>query len=207
MKIPFPLHSTIAHIFNGEYDVDYENPKPVILDIGANIGGFTVWANNRWPNATLHCYEPVKNIFEWLKLNTKDMPNVITKNVAVGEKDEERQLYYGLAIVSGWGSLINKREQQAKRNPNIGELVRVIPANSLPKADIVKIDTEGWEVQILSGITFKPDVYLIEYHSKEDREEIARILSDYILVGENDYGQNEYDNQLGVVKYKKEKTQ
>ena len=192
------MYGTVTHIFNGEYDVDYKNPKPVILDIGANIGGFTVWANSRWPNSTLHCYEPVKNIFEWLKFNTENMPNVIAQNVAVGEISEERQLYYGMSVMSGCGSLINGREQL-----DIGELVRVIPANSLPKADIVKIDTEGWEVQILSGITFEPDVYLIEYHSSADREEIARILSDYILVEQNDYG-----SQLGVIgvaKYKKEK--
>ena len=185
------MYRTVASVFNGEYDVDYGNPKPVILDIGANIGGFTVWANNRWPNATLHCYEPVKNIFECLKFNTENMPNVIAQNVAVGEKDEELQLYYGMSIMSGCGSLINGREQL-----DIGELVRVIPANSLPKADIVKIDTEGWEVQILSGITFKPDVYLIEYHSNGDREEIARILSDYILVE-----RNEYQSYQGVAKY------
>ena len=191
------MYRAVTAIFNGEYDVDYKNPKPVILDIGANIGGFTVWANSRWPNATLHCYEPVKNIFELLKFNTADMPNVIAQNVAVGEISEERQLYYGMSAMSGCGSLINGREQLG-----IGELVWVIPANSLPKADIVKIDTEGWEIQILSGITFKPDVYLIEYHSSADREEIARILSDYILVERNEYG-----SQLGVVKYKKEKTQ
>ena len=196
------MYRAVNSIFNGEYDVDYGNPKPVILDIGANIGGFTVWANNRWPNSTLHCYEPVKNIFEWLKFNTENMPNVTIQNVAVGERDEERQLYYGMSVLSGCGSLINGREQL-----DIGELVRVIPANSLPEADIVKIDTEGWEVQILSGITFKPDVYLIEYHSSADREEIARILSDYILVEQNDYRQNDYGSQLGVVKYKKEKTQ
>jgi hypothetical protein len=124
------------------------------------------------------------------------MPNVTIQNVAVGEKDEELQLYYGMSIMSGCGSLINGHEQL-----DIGELVRVIPANSLPKADIVKIDTEGWEVQILSGITFKPDVYLIEYHSNGDREEIARILSDYILVEQNDYGQNDYGRHLGVAKY------
>ena len=191
------MERAVTSIFNGEYDVDYKNPKPVILDIGANIGGFTVWANSRWPNATLHCYEPVKNIFEWLKSNTADMPNVIAQNVAVGEISEERQLYYGMSAMSGCGSLINGRKQL-----DVGELVWVIPANSLPEADIVKIDTEGWEVQILSGITFKPDVYLIEYHSSADREEIARILSDYILVERNEYG-----SQLGVVKYKKEKTQ
>ena len=191
MKIPSPMYRAVTSIFNGEYDVDYKNPKPVILDIGANIGGFTVWANSRWPNATLHCYEPVKNIFEWLKSNTADMPNVIAQNVAVGEISEERQLYYGMSVMSGCGSLINGREQL-----DIGELVWVIPANSLPEADIVKIDTEGWEVEILSGITFKPDVYLIEYHSNADREEIARILSDYILVE-----RNEYQSYQGVAKY------
>jgi len=37
------MYRAVTSIFNGEYDVDYKNPKPVILDIGANIGGFTVY--------------------------------------------------------------------------------------------------------------------------------------------------------------------
>ena len=50
MIIPDDMITHIAKIFNGEYNVGYNNPNPTILDIGANIGGFARWANYRWPN-------------------------------------------------------------------------------------------------------------------------------------------------------------
>ena len=37
----------------------YRATRPVILDIGANVGSFAAWALKRWPGAHVHCYEPL----------------------------------------------------------------------------------------------------------------------------------------------------
>jgi hypothetical protein len=66
----------------------------------------------------------------------------------------------------------------------------------LPKADIVKIDTEGAEIEILENMVIKPDIYLIEYHSAYSRRRIDNILYDYTLV-EADIKHPHY----GIVKY------
>ena len=44
-------------------------PSPVILDIGANIGAFALWAIGRWPGCRLHCYEPLPANFDMLRQN------------------------------------------------------------------------------------------------------------------------------------------
>ena len=54
----------------------------------------------------------------------------------------------------------------------------------LPKANIVKIDTEGSEIDILSRMTsFDFDVIMLEYHSEGNRRKIEELLRDFFLVG------------------------
>jgi hypothetical protein len=77
-----------------------------------------------------------------------------------------------------------------------GEDVSVVAASLLPKADIVKIDTEGAEIEILENMVIKPDVYLIEYHSAYNRRRIDNILYDYTLVAADIASAN-----FGIVKY------
>jgi FkbM family methyltransferase len=176
MIIPDDMITHIAKIFNGEYNIGYNHTHPIILDIGANIGGFARWANYRWTNSKIHCYEPVKSTFDMLSLNTSDITNVIVNNVAIGSKKEKKKIYYGKNNI-GEASLIQGEEQREE-----GEIINVFPGSKLPEANIVKIDTEGYEVEILSAITFQPDIYLIEYHSSDNRRFIDSYLSDYVLL-------------------------
>lgn len=177
MIIPDDAIELSGHIFSGEYDVKrYTREKPSILDIGANIGAFARWSMYRWPGCTIKCYEPVKHNYEYLIENTKDNPNIECFNVAVGEKQEKKIIYYGLQNC-GECSFI-KGDQQREH----GEEVNVYPASNLEYADIVKIDTEGWELQIVSNLSFKPDLFLLEYHSIQQRNAIVEYLNDYTLI-------------------------
>ena len=176
MQIPNNMTEHVQKIFDGEYDIPYQHSNPIILDIGGNVGGFCLWANKRWANSQIYSYEPIKNNFNLLKKNTENIKNITPINVAIGSKTETRRMYYGAHNV-GECSFINGAEQVEQ-----GEEVSVMSANLLPSADIVKIDTEGAEIEILENIKFKPSVYLIEYHSAYNRRRIDNILYDYTLV-------------------------
>jgi FkbM family methyltransferase len=190
MQIPDNMVPHIEKIFKGEYDIPYENPNPVILDIGGNVGGFCLWANKRWANSKIYSYEPIKNNFNLLKKNTKDIENIMAMNLAIGSKTEQRRMHYGAHNV-GECSFQHGAEQVEE-----GEDVSVVAASLLPKADIVKIDTEGAEIEILENMVIKPDVYLIEYHSAYNRRRIDNILYDYTLVAADIANAN-----FGIVKY------
>lgn len=190
MQVPDNMVKHIRKIFEGEYDIPYKNPNPVILDIGGNIGGFSLWADKRWANSKIYSYEPIKNNFNLLKENTKGIDNIVISNVAIGSKTETRRMYYGAHNI-GECSFINGAEQVEK-----GEEVSVMSASLLPAANIVKIDTEGAEIEILENMDIKPDVYLIEFHSAYNRRRIDNILHDYTLMSADISLPN-----YGIVKY------
>jgi FkbM family methyltransferase len=190
MRTPENMVSHIEKIFKGEYDIPYENSNPIILDIGGNVGGFCLWANKRWKNSKIYSYEPIKKNFDLLKLNTKDLENIMVMNLAIGSKTEQRRMYYGAHNVGECSF------QQGAEQIEEGEDVSVVAASLLPKADIVKIDTEGAEIEILENMVIKPDVYLIEYHSAYNRRKIDNILHDYTLIAADIANAN-----YGIVKY------
>ena len=62
--------------------------------------------------------------------------------------------------------------------------VETMALSVLPKANIVKIDTEGSEIDILSRMTsFDFDVIMLECHSEANRRKIEELLRDFFLVG------------------------
>jgi FkbM family methyltransferase len=90
MIVPDDMIEACGHVFDGEYDVPYDKPDMVILDIGANIGSFAVWAKYRWPSSTIHCYEPISVNYELLLQNVAEKEKVICHNVAIGEIENEK---------------------------------------------------------------------------------------------------------------------
>lgn len=69
--------------------------EPVILDVGANIGLFTLFAAQKWPGARIFSFEPMPDIFDVLRKNTGHLPGVTLHNTALGaEKQFLPMTYY-----------------------------------------------------------------------------------------------------------------
>lgn len=180
MEIPETMLPHIAKIFSGEYEIGYQSATPpVILDIGANIGGFAAWAKLRWPGCQLHCFEPISENFRLLKNNVADYAAV--HNVALGS-DGACYMYYGKNNC-GEASMWKGSEQSGD-----GETVAVAHPDAFEelfkRANIIKIDTEGAEVEILSRVRhWHADVLLMEYHSEANRRAVEELLpQEYRLV-------------------------
>jgi len=178
LTYPQGMERHIRSVLEGEYDTPYwAFDKPAILDIGANVGSFSVWASQRWPGCSIYAYEPLSSNFESLMKNASLIPNMDLFNFAVGTPGIKR-LYLGKNNC-GEASLFQMGEQLDEF-----EEVESISAAQLPKANILKLDCEGSEVVILSQLpSIDYDAIMLEWHGEDNRREIDRLLSKYTLVG------------------------
>lgn len=69
-------------------------PRPVVFDVGANIGLFTLYALRNWPDGRIIAFEPAPAVFDALRRNVGDAANVVLHNLALGDVRETRELLY-----------------------------------------------------------------------------------------------------------------
>jgi FkbM family methyltransferase len=188
--IPNDMIAHVGKIFQGEYAVGKVD-SPYIIDIGANVGGFAVWAHEYFNNAKIDCYEPIKANYDLLRQNIEGT-DIAVRNIAIGKDDGERMMYYGLHNC-GEASMFQGEEQRQE-----GEMVKVMSAKHLPQCDIIKIDTEGAEIEILENLVHFPNIFLVEFHSAYNRRKIDELLLDYTLIECTMRGWN-----YGILKYVK----
>ena len=199
-ECPAGMKNHVERVFEGEYDVGVEFDKPPrILDIGANCGSFAIWAAVRWSTEAITCYEPHPDTFRSLSKNLLQRSNHVKliEAAVVGDGYEAAtvDLYPGLHNC-GESSLFNLGEQDMA-TPFV---VRAIRASDLPTAEIVKIDTEGAELEILRGYDLRDTVaVMVEWHSADDRRAIDAMLT--IERGFELIGAHVYSATRGVMKF------
>jgi FkbM family methyltransferase len=181
MKLEYPatMGSHVQKVLGGEYNIPYRHSAPVILDIGANVGSFAAWALKRWPGCHVHCYESLPDNFALLTRNLGQFAgsSVSLNNFAVGDPSLTR-LYLGRNNC-GEASFYDIGEQST-----VCVEVETRAPDVLPKAQIVKIDTEGSEVEILTRMTSLDfDAVMLEYHSEANRRKVEELLGDFFLIG------------------------
>ena len=178
LRCPPSMAPHVRRVLDGEYNLGYEHPSPVVIDLGANVGSFALWAANRWPASRIHCYEPLPESFQMLRENTAALGNRVSiYNFAIGDPRHDK-LFPG-ANNCGEASFFpfGRRADQSV-------VIETRPPADLPPAQIIKIDTEGAEAEILSMMpSIQFDVVLLEYHSEENRRKVDELLRDYVLVG------------------------
>jgi FkbM family methyltransferase len=151
-----------------EYWFTSDNPRPVILDCGSNIGMAILFFKALYPDADITAFEPApwacSAIEETIRAN--DLRDVTLHNAALAESEGELELFHdpshpGSAVMSVY----------RERMP--GETVRV-PAVRLSRyvtkpVDFLKLDVEGSELQVLrdlvaSGTIGQIRQMVIEFH-------------------------------------------
>lgn len=171
----------VIRVLQGEYETgtDFAAP-PVVLDIGANVGAFALWAMKRWPGAQVTCYEPHPENLAMLWRNVGEHCRL--QWGAVGGSAAERVLLLDGLHNCGEASTKNIGEQEGPGLP-----VPALRASSLPKCDVAKLDTEGAELDILVAWTEDmPELLLLEAHGEKDHGELTALLvsRDYKLIKE-----------------------
>lgn len=149
-------------IYEGTYErallhfLDSLALKDCSIDVGANIG-VTLWHSlkNSKPTATYMAFEPSSQCFAPLNSTCTDLINSgQIYDFAIGSADESRSIYgLGNQLHSGAASLIShsgvrgeKGEVQVRK---LDSVLQEYLGNNL--ISLLKIDTEGYEAQVVKG--------------------------------------------------------
>ncbi|MFA6923070.1 MAG: FkbM family methyltransferase [Bacteroidales bacterium] len=135
--------------------------ETTILDIGANIGWYSLNLSKKFNNIKIHAFEPVSKTFNYLNsnLSINNITNVKTYNF--GFSDEEKNIdIYCYPECMGNSSLANLSGNSSveKINCKFTKVDLFVKQNNL-KIDFIKCDVEGAELLVFKGAieTLKKD--------------------------------------------------
>ena len=135
------------------------SPGDVCVDIGAHIGYYTLLASRLvGPEGHVYAFEPSPVNYRALSSNLErnGVSNVTALRVAVGAVSSSAELFEGPGTNTGGATLSPVLAERRGRQPAVQVDVRPV-ADVLPRADwarirLVKIDVEGYEVEVLRGL-------------------------------------------------------
>jgi FkbM family methyltransferase len=175
-------------------------PTDTVVDIGANMGIFVLWAARQVPQGKVLAVEPTSAI-DTLRLNVErnHLTNVVPIQFAAGRDGETFQIttYPGFNIVNhhvGWQpkfwtkffiKLLYGKYQSAPvvETASVKSLKRILDENGVDRVNYLKCDCEGGEYEIfrsLDDATFaRIDKIAMEFHEyspDQNRQELIDML-------------------------------
>ncbi|NLM36965.1 MAG: FkbM family methyltransferase [Firmicutes bacterium] len=158
-------------------------PRAVIYDIGANIGIHSLILAREDPDCQIHAFEPeTLNFWKLLRnIGLNKLANITPHLVAAGAKREVRNLSLQ-GYLSGLGQHSLQKTVSSLTTPvQVWDLDSYVRQKNIPLPDLVKIDVEGFELQVLKGmnriIKAKRPHFIIEVHEAlTDRSKVESFL-------------------------------
>lgn len=149
--------------FYGAYEKEYlyflrdlikDSSGPVFIDVGANVGNHSMFMSQYCKE--VYAFEPNPNVRkrleEKIKINAKT--NVHVHGFGLADKDADLQFFSPKGANQGTGSFVPEYSQ----NNEAGLVLKVVNADKylfelgLSKIDLIKIDVEGFERNVLTGL-------------------------------------------------------
>ena len=156
---------------SSDYLLDYLENSEIILDIGANIGqtSFNVIGTQQKKglNPVVYAFEPYPRTFKKLETNKalNTAISVKTYNLGLGREKGMLHMTQHSPLNSGGFRMTNESDNSI--SVPVVSLDEFVTENQLIRIDFIKIDVEGFEVQVLEGAwetlkTFRP-ILVFEY--------------------------------------------
>lgn len=134
--------------------------SPVIFDVGANVGGYTLMLSQIWNGqASIHCFEPSGKTFSQLQENTKGLNNVTLNNIGCSDTEHAMPLYSN-SNLSGLTSVYNRNldhvnlKMDEVSTAKFTTIDNYCKKNNINHIHFLKMDIEGHELAALQGASF-----------------------------------------------------
>ena len=149
------------------------NKNSIFFDIGSNEGYYSIIASKKNFNGKTYSFEPIKSLIKIIKknLSINKIQNCKIYNFAIGEKNKISKINIYHEKNEGSSSIVNKyRYSNKNQKIQIKSLDNFYKRNKFNfKIDLIKIDVEGYEINVLNGMMNlikkkKINKILVEYH-------------------------------------------
>jgi FkbM family methyltransferase len=157
-----------------EFIVGRLQPGMTFVDVGANVGLFSIPAAKKVKHGNVYAFEPATWTFERLAKNAhlNNVRNLVSLRSAVGDYTGEAILQINAPGKDGLNTIGKPTHEDSEvvnteRVP-ITTLDEFLIQNSISHVDVMKIDVEGAELFVFRGaakLLGRPDAPLILYES------------------------------------------
>lgn len=175
------------------YDFFTTKKAPVIIDVGSNIGISVLFFKNKYPQATIICFEPDPTAFKLLEKNIaiNNLQNVQAFNVALSNQTGTITLYGevdGLETDQRGNSIIDVWGKQRISCSEIMVQSACLSSYINQEIDFLKMDIEGAEQMVIEELGDKLQLIkkiCMEVHEVKNKkinnslEQIYLILKNY----------------------------
>jgi len=126
--------------------------SPVLFDIGANAGFYTLGLSASFPSIKTYSFEPIPKTFELLKKNLElnNLEQAEIFNFALSNIEGETQ-FFTYPSQSGASSAVRLLDSKDAYEVTCRLQKLDIISTALPQVDLIKCDVEGGELHVFEG--------------------------------------------------------
>jgi len=150
----------------------------VIIDVGAHIGLFALFASQFCKNGKIFCYEPIKENYKILieNIEMNQIQNIFPNNLAVTKETSRVKIFLN-DDQSGHSMFIQNKNFVEVDSKSLSD---IFIDNGIKECDFLKLDCEGAEYEIVESISSdlftKINKTAIEYHMVDTKPELLKQL-------------------------------
>lgn len=119
----------------------------VILDIGANVGEFSLHC--LWQGASVIAVEADRKVFAILEQNLKDQADAVCVNAAIAAQDGQMTFYS--SVEKADSSLVRPEVVDEEYDIDAMTIATLMERRGLGRIDLIKCDAEGAEPEVIKG--------------------------------------------------------
>lgn len=154
----------------------YLKPDMVFVDVGANLGEYSLFAAKRLSRGKVLAFEPLSSILSVLNRNIKlnGFKNIDVFPFGLSSHDETMTIYEFEDVHEGLATFYpGDRQSRMAIAVELKKMDDVVSSQKLNRIDFIKIDIEGAELKALQGcqsvIRLYQPVFMIEINEETYR--------------------------------------
>ncbi len=124
------------------------------IDVGSNIGLMSLFVSKIiGKNGAVYSFEPEPEIFTiFLKnIEINKVVNIFPYNLALGSDKNTATIYSNFDLSRGSASFIKSDKNSLGAEVTVQKLDNFVTKNNISDIRMIKIDVEGWELEVLKG--------------------------------------------------------